>query len=334
MYINASSVYKNGNGWYDLDESAYTEIIKNRGFGLFILGGPEKTFVLPSDFIRNTFDEGLKIKDNRETKRKSNQFRWVFNILEKNNQFYLRFNQKSEVNISDYLNRWGVIKEFSNSQPPTRNYFLVQVSKDGSANLHNNLTYRHSNWRDRISDLDHGRIKIADLLMVYFARGAISNRKQLRKIYRVKEVSTDNAEIKVEEIQDLSGISLETIKDNLKTGSLNPIFDKLGRQGFNIAMIGQKDYEMVLHIVKIDSLDDLDEKLNPTYVIDGDYLPFIKTTELEEGIKEIQKEISIDTRTIKQIVYSLLSGKNVILAGPVGSRKLTYYVCIFLVVFL
>lgn len=42
---------------------------------------------------------------------------------------------------------------------------------------------------------------------------------------------------------------------------------------------------------------------------------------LEEGIKEIQKKLLIDRKTIEEIVIHLTSGRNILLAGPVGTGK-------------
>ncbi|BDQ31727.1 hypothetical protein NZNM25_18650 [Nitrosopumilus zosterae] len=42
---------------------------------------------------------------------------------------------------------------------------------------------------------------------------------------------------------------------------------------------------------------------------------------LENGIKEIQKSLLIDSKTIKEIVIHLTSGRNILLAGPVGTGK-------------
>ena len=42
---------------------------------------------------------------------------------------------------------------------------------------------------------------------------------------------------------------------------------------------------------------------------------------LDEGIKEIQKMILIDRKTIEEIVIHLTSGRNILLAGPIGTGK-------------
>ena len=50
-------------------------------------------------------------------------------------------------------------------------------------------------------------------------------------------------------------------------------------------------------------------------------LPFPSATQIKKAIEEIQKELFIDENTIKEIIYNLLSGKNILLAGPIGTGK-------------
>ena len=53
-----------------------------------------------------------------------------------------------------------------------------------------------------------------------------------------------------EEIE-LNGLSLDTIKQAIKTGELSTVFNKISQQGFNITKIDKSDYDSVLFLDKI-----------------------------------------------------------------------------------
>ena len=132
-----------------------------------------------------------------------------------------------------------------------KQYFLVQVSEPGSKNLlQKNPIYQHVGWQETPRDIDHGKVKPGDFLLVYFARNAIDFSMQLKRIYEVTSVSTKNEIFSLKEVDELHGISLDVIKNGIENGNLSDKFDKLGQQGFNIARIERNDYDDILQLTR------------------------------------------------------------------------------------
>jgi len=133
-------------------------------------------------------------------------------------------------------------------KPNTKQYYLIQVNERGSKNLLENNTYQHIGWNDTPRDIDHGKVREGDILLVYFARNSIEHKQYLKKIYLVNSVSGDNTTFKVKELKDLQGISLNDIKNGIEEGKVSNSFNKLGQQGFNITKIEKPDYDSVLKL--------------------------------------------------------------------------------------
>src|SRR5574339_512125 len=93
-----------------------------------------------------------------------------------------------------------------------KQYFLLQVSLDGSSNvLHKNI-YQNKDWKSKSRNHDHGKVKKGDILIVYFAGKSTQYPRQLKKIYTVDSVSSDNITFYLKEIKHLEGISLNKIR--------------------------------------------------------------------------------------------------------------------------
>jgi len=134
-------------------------------------------------------------------------------------------------------------------------YFLVQVSEQGSKNVLNNNKYWYGGLNIEKKDSAFNDVMPDDILLVYFAGGAIDYQMQLRMIYKVKHKSNDNKELLLEKFRELRPVSLSEIRSKIVTGELSQRFSNCGRQGFNICKITASDYEMILAI---------SEKLPPT----------------------------------------------------------------------
>jgi MoxR-like ATPase len=245
LYITGSKFQGSGKGWYDLKKHAYDQLVKENGFCLFTLDSPDTTFVLPSDFLKKTFHENFgTTTEVRNMNRDNSELRWVFDIIEKNNGYYLKFrNHNDEFDLSRYLNNWDLVQGLSSKV--SVNYFLIQVNNRGSTNLENNSEYQHKSWRKSISDLDHGKLKLDDTVLVYFTSESTNYKKNIKKVYKIIQISEDKTRINVKEIQDLDGVTLDSIRNAVDEGKLNPIFKKLGTEGFNIAQISENDYHMI-----------------------------------------------------------------------------------------
>ncbi len=130
----------------------------------------------------------------------------------------------------------------------TSNVFLVQVTEKGSVNILQDGRYRNEDWHESVKDADHGKVKSGDLLLVYFAGGAVDYQKQLRFVYRVSAVTPDNKEFKLEEYKEIAGLTLDKIREQVDTGQLSKSFLNCGRQGFNIKQIDYPEFTNVVEI--------------------------------------------------------------------------------------
>jgi hypothetical protein len=156
-------------------------------------------------------------------------------------QFLLQ--KSSRLNTTDKMQQGSVGKGNK-----TR-YFLIQVGRIGSKSLIENHKYRHLDWQLTPKDSDHGKVMVDDYLLVYFARSAIKYQMNLKKIYKVTNVSSDNTLFDVKESRNLNGISLNDIKNAIDNKKLNKeIFVKLAQQGFNIKRIEKDDFDQIINL--------------------------------------------------------------------------------------
>jgi len=129
------------------------------------------------------------------------------------------------------------------------NYFLVQVSGRGSENILRNNKYRNPRWAFKRRDKAHGLVKPGDLLVIYFAGGAINFQRQLRQVYKVNEVSADHVEFKLEKFREIDPpLTLEQIRHRVREGSLSAVFHNCGLQGFNICKMNPAGYESIFEV--------------------------------------------------------------------------------------
>ena len=125
-------------------------------------------------------------------------------------------------------------------------YFLVQVTEAGSLEILNKNIYQSQGWKNNSRNHDHGKVKKGDILLVYFAGNSIRYTQQLKKVYTVDIVSSDNVTFYIKEIKDLEGIPLNKIKNAIAKGRLSKTFERIGLQGFNIKQITESDYNSLL----------------------------------------------------------------------------------------
>lgn len=123
--------------------------------------------------------------------------------------------------------------------------FLVQVNKRGSIQLKNGW-YENERWRSKTRDRDHGKVKVSDLLLIYFAHGSINFKGQLRRIYRVMNVSEGNEKFELTLVKEINPLTYKQIQRYVTEGILNKDIKNCGRIGFNIKKISHEDYENVL----------------------------------------------------------------------------------------
>lgn len=110
------------------------------------------------------------------------------------------------------------------------NHFLVQVSERGSPNVLQNSKYSNNDWQSYRRDKAHGDVKPGDLLLFYFAGGAIDYQKQLRLVYRVSAISEDHKEFSLERHRELNPLGLDQIRNLVKGKQLGESFLNCGRQ--------------------------------------------------------------------------------------------------------
>jgi hypothetical protein len=240
-------------GYYHLVKRNYEIIVNNPGiYFAVVYKEPDFTFIFNGNELKEIFGKY------EPTIPKERPPRWHFDILNKEGHYYLKLHNKfaKEHYIDNNLNKWDQIKEFKHKSEMSTDFenvkhdsrhFLVQVNELGSQNLLRNNAYRHKDWRTTPRDRAHGEVGVGDILIVYFGKKSIEFRKQLKKVYRVNDVTRDNSKFKVSEIKELNGMSYEQIKLLRENGKLDgEAFKKIGQQGFNIAEIEKTDYDQVL----------------------------------------------------------------------------------------
>jgi MoxR-like ATPase len=107
IYVNGSKEHTKNEGWYDLEQEIYNELVSNsNSYYALILGYPEKTFVLPREQITAIFENQELVGASEDAKKKP---RWMFTILEKEGTHFLRLNRSGSVehNIESYLQAWS-----------------------------------------------------------------------------------------------------------------------------------------------------------------------------------------------------------------------------------
>jgi len=125
-------------------------------------------------------------------------------------------------------------------------YFLVQVTEFGSKNIINNGFYSHTDWQETPRDEDHGKVKVGDLLLVYFGYKAIDFQKTLKMIYEVDSISENNVKFQLKPWKTLKGLLREDVQQAVDSGKLSENFNRLSQQGFNITEIPKSDIDYIL----------------------------------------------------------------------------------------
>ena len=128
--------------------------------------------------------------------------------------------------------------------------FLVQVNKRGSIQLLKNGWYENERWRSKTRDRDHGKVKVGDLLLIYFAHGSIDFKGQLRRIYGVIKVSEGNEKFELKLEKEINPLTYKQIQSYVVERTLSKDMKNCGRIGFNIKKISHGDYKEVLRIAK------------------------------------------------------------------------------------
>ena len=132
----------------------------------------------------------------------------------------------------------------------TPNVFLVQVSKRGSTNILKNGRYKNENWQFKPRDRDHGKVRTGDLILVYFAKGSINFKGQLRRIYKVTNVSERNIEFELKLEKEINPLTYKQIRKYVEEGIFGKDMKNCGLMGFNIKKLSGEDYEKVLQVAE------------------------------------------------------------------------------------
>lgn len=224
---------------------------------------------------------------------------------------YSIINEKIKGLASKYgLTLWEIDEVWrlgDNSVTPSADnqYFLVQVNEFGSKNLLEKKYYQHEGWKETPRDSDHGKVKVGDILAVYFASKAIDFQKQMRKLYKVDSITRGNVRFNVSEIKELAGLSLDKIRHAINEGRLGDVFKRISQQGFNISRLDKKDYEALV-------------KLGKGKVIDGDGHgpgPIIYSFD------ELTSDTGLSPDKLRDIEHLLLEKRQLIFYGPPGTGK-------------
>jgi len=85
---------------------------------------------------------------------------------------------------------------------------------------------------------------------MYFASGSINFKRQLRRIYRVVNVSEGNVEFTFKLEKEINPLTYKQIRKYVKEGILGKDLKNCGQYGFNIKEISIEDYEKVLQLAE------------------------------------------------------------------------------------
>lgn len=174
---------------------------------------------------------------------------------------------------------------------PKDGYFLVQVSGQGSENILKNNTYRNPRWTHKRRDRAHGLVKPGDLLVIYFAGGAMRYHRTLRMVYKVKKVSPDSVEFKLDKFREIDPpLSLEQIRHRVRKRSFSEVFHNCGLQGFNITGITSNDYESIFEISEALPPEFVPEEATLSLERDLENFLLAKLAVLENGLKTYEGE--------------------------------------------
>ena len=233
-------------------------------------------------------------------------------------------------NISDNLK--NQIDKFVGNKTNESHYFLIQVGERGSENILRNGRYKAYDHHFRLFNNN-------DIVLVYFTKQSIDYKQQLKKIYRIIDISKQNNDIQLSEEYELKGIVLDTIKYAIKIGKLKSIFNKLGQQSFNMMKINKSDYDSILLLdkeqiqISSNELSDYERLHNfISKIMDAKttYQPIMIRTILENGIalkETIDEKIRLENPNKENIfvsreLYEVLVDKHKIVKLDSNSYKL------------
>ena len=235
-------------------------------------------------------------------------------------------NQRSSGNLKNQIDKF-VSNKTNESQ-----YFLIQVGERGSENILRNGRYKAYDHHFRLFNNN-------DIVLVYFTKQSIDYKQQLKKTYRIIDISKQNNDIQLSEEYELKGIALDTIKYAIKIGKLKSIFNKLGQQSFNVVKINKSDYDSILLLDKEqiqifnNELSDYERLHNfISKIMDAKttYQPIMIRTILENGIalkETIDEKIRLENPNKENIfvsreLYEVLVDKHKIVKLDGNSYKL------------
>ncbi len=196
--------------------------------------------------------------------------------------------------------------------------FLVQVNKDGGyANITNNRRYENNRWMEKPRDIDHGKVKVGDELVIY-CTGSVPNYGQsLAFSVAVMGVSQDHVTFDLEEPTWFSKpLSRQAIHDLVGLKKLPEEFRSCGQQGFNIIQVDAAVGETIMNLVGISQTHDLkiQDPTSGTHS-QGTYIhTYTVAAILDDGC-------FLDEDILESMLHRLRTKQNIILQGPPGAGK-------------
>ena len=221
-------------------------------------------------------------------------------------------------------------KSSDNSKNPNSNfidnktneiqYFLIQVGERGSENVLKNGRYKAYDNHFRL-------VKKNDIAIIYFTKGSIEYKQQIKKIYRIIDTSKQDKDFHFREEYELKGIPLDTIRYAIKNGKLKNVFKNLGQQWLNLMKIDKSDYDSILLLDKQQIPKSNNELSNYerlynfiTKIMDAKttYQPIMLRTILENGVvlkEAIDEKIRLENpdkenNFVSREVYEVLVNKH------------------------
>lgn len=196
--------------------------------------------------------------------------------------------------------------------------YLVQVNRGGGyANITHNRRYENNRWMEKPRDLDHGKVKAGDELVIY-CTGSVPNYGQsLAFSVAVMSVSQDHVTFELEEPTWFpKPLRRQVIHDLVGLKTLPEEFRNCGQQGFNIIEIDPSAGETVMGLVGLGPAHDL--------IIEdqvADTLSRGKSTHTYTIANILADGCFLDQPTLEKMLHRLRTKQNIILQGPPGAGK-------------
>ena len=121
----------------------------------------------------------------------------------------------------------------------------MQASTNGGASILNQDKYENLKWESKPRDRDHGKVKVGDILVVYFTSAVPKLKEQIRLVYEVERINNNNRTFYLKAHFEIDPLHRRDIFTLVSEKKLSNKFLRCSHQGFNINKISKEDYDTI-----------------------------------------------------------------------------------------